>query len=181
MSSNIEIQRICQHCKNIFTAKTTVTKYCSQKCASKAYKVRAKSTKIEESNSETQKTINQPIEDINSKVFLSVKETSILLGCSIRTIYRLIDNGTIKAVNLSERITRVKRSELEKILTVPKVDEEPQKTFDISECYNLTEIQNKYGISESGIYNLIKKHNLPKIKDWRYVYVPKKDIDNLLG
>ncbi len=28
MSSNIKLQRICQHCGNEFTAKTTVTQYC---------------------------------------------------------------------------------------------------------------------------------------------------------
>ncbi|RLD59967.1 MAG: DNA-binding protein, partial [Bacteroidetes bacterium] len=40
-----------------------------------------------------------------------------LLGCSVHTTYRLIDNGTLKAVNLSERMTRIKRSELNKILS----------------------------------------------------------------
>ena len=42
MSSNIRIQRICQQCKNEFTAKTTVTKYCSDRCSKRAYKARQK-------------------------------------------------------------------------------------------------------------------------------------------
>lgn len=181
MSSNIEIQRICQHCKNMFTARTTVTKYCSLKCSSNAYKARTRESKIKTSNIETKTTINKPYKDVDCKVYLSVKETSILLSCSIRTVYRLINNETFKAVNLSERMTRIKRSELDKILTPPKDFDRLITETEISDCYNLTEIKTKYGISESAIYNLIKKHNIPKIKDWRHVYVPKKRIDDLLN
>lgn len=62
MSSNIRIQRICQHCNNEFTARTTVTKYCSHKCASRAYKDRTRKKKVEKSNAETKKIITQPVE-----------------------------------------------------------------------------------------------------------------------
>lgn len=40
MSSKIEVQRICQYCKKEFTARTTVTKYCSHKCNQRAYKAK---------------------------------------------------------------------------------------------------------------------------------------------
>ena len=116
MSSNIRIQRICGYCKKEFTAKTTVTKYCGNFCAKRSYKVRKRAEKIEASNKETFKIITLPIEEVKAKEFLTVKEVSVLLGCSVRTTYRLINNGTLKAVNLSERITRVKRSNIDKIL-----------------------------------------------------------------
>ena len=32
MSSNINIKRVCKHCNTFFTAKTTITKYCSDLC-----------------------------------------------------------------------------------------------------------------------------------------------------
>jgi len=116
MSSNIEIQRICQYCGKEFTARTTKTQYCSHACNSKAYKAKLKASKIEKSNTETVKTINKPIEVIKAKEFLTVKEVATLLGCSLRTTYRLVDNGTIKAVNLAERLTRVQRTEINKLL-----------------------------------------------------------------
>ncbi|NQU88476.1 MAG: helix-turn-helix domain-containing protein [Mariniphaga sp.] len=112
MSSNIKVQRFCQHCNSEFTARTTVTKYCSDNCAKRAYKARMRAEKIEVSEKETTKIITQPIEILKAKEFLNVKETAILLGCSIRTVYRLIDKGIINAVNLGERITRIKRSDL---------------------------------------------------------------------
>ena len=183
MSSNIKIQRICQHCNNEFTARTTVTKYCSHKCASRAYKDRTRKKKVEKSNIETKKVIARPVEIVNAKEFLTVKDVSILLSCSIRTAYRLIDNGTINAVNLGTRLTRVKRSELNKLLEQPK-PQPPTKNkkvdFDISECYTISEVQQKFNISNGALYNIINRNNTPKFSKGKFVYVPKPIIDKLL-
>ena len=117
MSSNIQVQRICQHCNNEFTARTTVTKYCSDTCNKRAYKARLKVSKIETSNEQTQQIKNQPLEELKTKEFLTVREVAHLLNCSIRSTYYYIESGTIKAVNLGQRITRVKRSEIDKLFT----------------------------------------------------------------
>ena len=115
MSSNIEVQRICQHCGNEFTARTTVTQYCSATCSKRAYKARIKVSKIEASNKDTQRIKTQPIEELKAKEFLTVREVARLLNCSVRSAYYYIESGTIKAVNLGQRITRVKRSEIDKL------------------------------------------------------------------
>lgn len=115
MSSNIKIQRICQHCGNEFTARTTSTMYCSHRCNSAAYKQKVKTGKIEQSNKETKRIKNQPIEELKAKEFLTVREVALLLNCSIRSAYYYIECGTIKALNLGQRITRVKRSEIDKL------------------------------------------------------------------
>ena len=47
MSSNLRIKKVCQFCYSEFIAKTTVTKYCSLKCAQRAYKHRVKEKKLE--------------------------------------------------------------------------------------------------------------------------------------
>ena len=69
MSSNIKVQRICQHCGNEFTARTTVTQYCSDTCSKRAYKARIKAAKIESSNKETQQIKTRPIEELKAKEF----------------------------------------------------------------------------------------------------------------
>lgn len=117
MSSNIQIQRFCQHCGKEFTAKTTVTKFCGDDCAKRAYKARGRASKIEASNNETQVIRSRPVEELKAKEFLTVREVAILLNCSLRSVYYFIESGNIKAVNLGQRITRVKRSELDKIFT----------------------------------------------------------------
>ena len=115
MSSNIKIQRICKHCGKEFTAKTTVTQYCGDECAKKAYKARARAAKIETSNLETQAIKNQPLEQLKAMEFLTVRDVARLLNCSLRSVYYSIENGNIKAVNLGKRITRIKRSEIDKL------------------------------------------------------------------
>lgn len=116
MSSNIQVQRICQFCGKEFTARTTTTKCCSDYCAKRFYKARLKAAKIEVSNNETHQIKTKPIEELKAKEFLTVHDVSKIVGCSLRTIYRLIDNGTLKAFNFGERLTRIKRSEIDKIL-----------------------------------------------------------------
>ena len=115
MSSNIKVQRICENCKQEFTARTTVTRFCSHNCSRKAHKIKIKTAKIENSNNETLQIKLQPLNEIKAKEFLTVKDVAKLLNFSTRTTYRLIQEGEIKAVNLSERKTLIKRSEIDKL------------------------------------------------------------------
>lgn len=183
MSSKIEVQRICQHCGNEFTARTTVTRFCSHRCASAAHKQKVRAGKVEQSNKQTQQVKTRPIEELKAKEFLTVREVARLLNCSVRSAYYYIESGTIKAVNLGQRITRVKRSEIDKLFEQPQpVTPQPeQRQFDIADCYNLAEVQSKYGISETALQNLIKRNSIPKIKKGWFAYVPKTVIDKLLS
>jgi excisionase family DNA binding protein len=115
MSSNIRVLRICQHCGNEFTAKTTVTNYCGDDCAKRAYKARKRAEKVATSNLETLQIIARPIEELKAKEYLTAQDVAKLLGCSVRSVYYYIESGTIKATNLGQRLTRVKRSELDKL------------------------------------------------------------------
>lgn len=183
MSSKIEVQKICQHCGKEFTARTTVTRFCSTRCAGVANKQKARAEKVEQCNKQTQQIKSQPIEELKAKEFLTVREVSFLLNCSVRSVYGYIENGTIKAVNLGRRITRVKRSQIDNIFEQPHpVTPQPEQIqFEISDCYNLTEIQQKFGISETALHKLVKRFSIPKIKAGRFAYVPKKLIDELLS
>jgi excisionase family DNA binding protein len=117
MSSNIQVQRICQHCNNEFTARTTVTQYCGDTCAKRAYKARLKVSKIETSNEQTQRIKNQPIEDLKAKEFLTVTQVSKLIGCSRQNVYKLINIGKLRATNILLKKTIVKRSDLDKLFS----------------------------------------------------------------
>lgn len=183
MSSNIQIERVCQYCNKVFTARTTTTKYCSQKCGGKAYKERKRAEKIDKVVKEVNQVVKQPIEEIKAKEFLSIIEVSKLIGISRRTIYRLIDRNELTKIKVGTR-TIIKRSELNKYLEQPK--EKPQVkndkpvSFNVSDYYNLTDIQSKYGISEKALYDTIKRNNITKVKKGWYAYVPKQIIDELL-
>jgi excisionase family DNA binding protein len=181
MSSNIKVQRICKFCGKEFTAKTTITKYCSHKCSSAAYKARNRKNKVEKTNKETFQIQQQPIEKLKTKEFLTTREVAQLLNCSVRTVYYYINNGKIKAVNLGQRITRVKRSDIDNLFNQPQVkSEEPEpKQYDISECYGLPEVMDKYKVSRSTLDIVIKRNNIPKQRVWKEVFVPKELIDKI--
>jgi excisionase family DNA binding protein len=193
MSSNIKVKRICQHCSKEFTARTTVTKYCSDKCSKAAYKARKRAEKIKQSNAETTRIKNQPIEQLKAKEFLSINEVCQLVGISRRTVYRLIEQSDLKKIKIGSR-TLIKRSALNRLLNnketgKPKIPEKQindlnewkqASTFDIKNCYTLTEVQDKYGVSESTVQQLIKRNSIPKIKKGKYAYVPTQIIDELL-
>jgi excisionase family DNA binding protein len=117
MSSNIKVQRICQHCNNEFTARTTTTLYCSHRCNSAAYKAKLRANKVEKSNNETYRKKNQTIEELKAKEFLSVTQVSQLIGCSRQNVYNLINTGKLKATNILLKKTIVKRSEIDKLLS----------------------------------------------------------------
>jgi excisionase family DNA binding protein len=161
--------------------------YCSKKCNSAAYKAKIRDEKVNVSNQETHRIKTQSIEGLKAKEFLTVRDVATLLNSSIRTVYRLIEQGNIKAVNIAERKTLVKRSDLDKLFDKPLPERLPTESksepiqYDISECLNLTEVQSIYGISETALQQLIKRFGIPKIKIGRFAYVPKILIDKQLS
>jgi excisionase family DNA binding protein len=114
MSSNILISRICQFCASEFTARTTVTKYCSHRCASRAYKARQRGKDIEKSQVERTEALAAPIIKIQTKDYLSVDETAKLLGLSRWTLTRAIQNNRLKAVRFGKRIV-IKRADVDSL------------------------------------------------------------------
>jgi excisionase family DNA binding protein len=115
MSSNISIPKKCQQCGNMFVARTTVTKFCSHKCASKNYKKRAKEDKIQTSLTELASTeINtttSSTNNVNAKDFLSIKDAALLVGASRWTIQRMIQAGQLKSAKFGNR-TIIQRADI---------------------------------------------------------------------
>lgn len=113
MSSNIRIKRICQHCNKIFTAKTTVTKFCSDNCAKANYKKRQKEHKIEVSHIETEEQLSevkqQNKESVISaglvvKEMINISDLSAMTGLSERTIFRLIQDPMFPRLKIGKRL-----------------------------------------------------------------------------
>lgn len=194
MSSNIQVQRICQHCGTEFTARTTVTKYCSHRCGSLANKAKKRAEKVQKSNTETKQIKTKPIEELKAKEFLTVTDVSKLIGCSRQNVYKLINTGKLKATNILEKKTIVRRCDLDKLFKeVPETETIPEQqkqelsdwkqagAFEITDCYTINEVLEKYTISETALQNLVKRENIPKIKKGWYAYVPKPIIDKLLS
>lgn len=184
MSSNISIQKVCEYCGKDFTAKTTVTRCCSDDCAKKAYKARKRAEKINNAievvEVKKQKKV-KPIEDLREREFLTAKEVSILLNCSVRSVYYYISNGIIEATNLGNRLTRIKRSNIDKLFNDNLRRQPKEKQYNVSECFSISEAQKKYNISESALQKIIQREEIPKIKQGKFVYIPKVLIDKVFN
>ena len=114
MSSNIRVPKICQQCGTEFIAKTTVTQFCGDNCAKRAYKKRVREAKIQEVIPTPIKKLDFIQNQVKEKDFLSIAETCKLLGASRMTLYRQIKNGNIQASKIGRR-TIIKRSAIDKL------------------------------------------------------------------
>lgn len=182
MSSNISVTRTCSFCKNLFEAKTTKTRYCSHNCNRKDYKKNLKVDKIEKSNVETKNNLIGAIIDINSKDFLNVKEVAILLNMSSKTIYRLIEQKELNAINFSIRKTLIRRKDIDTYFdnNLTKIDHNNdylQSEINMTNSYTINEAIEKFNISNGALYNIIKRFNIPKKKIGKYTLVKKDDLN----
>lgn len=179
MSSNMKITRICEFCKNEFTAQTTKTRYCSHKCSSNAYKARTRESKIAESNKLTEIAKNPNLEIVKTRDFISVKQASLLYGISKRTIYRIISRGELDVAKFGTR-TVIRKYDMDGFFSIPLEHSMlvPIQEFPgLEKCYTITQIQQKFGISPGALYMLIQRHGITKYAVGKFNYVAKNDID----
>ena len=115
MSSNIRVERICQECLNAFIAKTTVTKYCSDRCAKRAYKRRKRNNAIESSTEHSAQVATALESRIAHLAYLSIAQTSDLIGVSRTTIHRIVKRGDLSVLRVGKRVI-IPKSEILKLI-----------------------------------------------------------------
>lgn len=164
MASNIKIERICLFCGNKFTAQKTTSKYCSHKCAARAYKVREREKKIQLALEPLPTTYKKVTQDLTSKEFVTPSQAAELLGVGRSTIYRYLQNEELKCAQLKGK-TLIRRSDIDALFNeTSSYQAKPIYILnDITEFYTISEIEEKYKCSKSYIFNTVKKYNIPKI------------------
>jgi len=179
MSSNIQIEKVCEYCRKIFIAKTTKTRYCGLKCNSRAYKANLKEAKLQANSLMMKKEAPEFDVSITQKDYLSIDEAAALLGVSRRTLYRIIDRGEISIKKLGRR-TIVKRAEIDTFFEFPDIIIPDNKLPDLNDCYTVNEMQERFGISNGALYNLIRRESVPRFTKGKHTYIRKTDIERLL-
>ena len=180
--SNFVILKQCEHCAKMFEAQKRTTRFCSPKCNSANYKLRKRQEVKAETETEQRLKLKPKVKaldlaTIKEKEFLSVAEVSKLFGCSKQTIYRMIEANEIKALNLSKKLTRIRRKDIDGLFETPK--KERPKTLTPENCYTMDQIVRRYNVSRNTIYAYGKKHNIERLKRNGITYYSKTDIDNL--
>ncbi|MDD4700282.1 MAG: helix-turn-helix domain-containing protein [Oscillospiraceae bacterium] len=117
--------------------------------------------------------------------YISIPEAIAIYGVAKSTLYRLIRQGHIPAINLGTRLLRISRVEVEQLFSKRaepiQIEKPSQKLFSLepSDCYTIGEIAQKFGISESSVYKHIRQYSIPTRQIGKHVYAPKSEIDNL--
>jgi len=184
--SNLKIPRICEQCGNPFEAKTVATRFCSPYCVDKSGKERKRQAKEAERKQMLLEQFAGHIAEIQARPYISIAEATMLFGISKDTIRRLIKADKIPAVNLGQRLTRVSRVHIEAMFTAVTIPEEPEAKpaklqYEKSECYNIAEVSEKFGVSPSTVNKTIRRNSIPRRQFGKFVYVPKDQIDRIFS
>ena len=185
MSSNIKIERICEWCGNRFMAQTTVTRFCSKRCAEHSYKERMRQKKMALSNMETsQSNLDNKSRD---KDFLTPTETAQYLGVCRTYIYDSINRGKIKVTRIGRK-TLISKADIQAMFdflspkeSEPKEEAIEKKGKSISDFYTRADIREKFGVKDSWIYKVVAENNVPKTILRGKAYFSKTHIDRLFS
>ena len=166
-------------CGESFMAKNIESWYCSPRCSKIAYKRR----RDEEIRHSKLDVIVRKIP--KSQEYVKVSEAYALFRISKDTIYRLIRKGKIPYMNAGKKMIRVSKTELMKMYPLrkhPLKKEKPEPklySLEPKNCYTINEMCKKDHMNDSTAYMQIRKYSIPTRQIGNYVYVPKKEIDNL--
>ena len=101
--------RRCACCGREFTAYSGVQKYCSVSCADEAKRERKKR------NGDFLKAA-EPVIGLRQQEYLTFSKAAILMGCSRQYIYKLVNQGKLKASRISSRMAIIRRADIETML-----------------------------------------------------------------
>src|SRR5579871_6364615 len=109
MSSNIRITRVCEHCRQEFTAKTVRTRYCSHACNRRGYKKGERDKKL--SNAKVRIRVeplnlrHDPVnwDELTRKPYLTVSEACLVLNVRVETLRRWIKGGIVRTNRVGKK------------------------------------------------------------------------------
>lgn len=176
MKSNIPIKKKCEWCGKDFIAYKVSTRFCCKQCNNLAYKDKFRRQRIKACE---EQVIQKPLEAIENKDFLSPREVSMLLNIDRVTVYRYLWDGLLPCRRLRGK-TFIRKSDIEKLFDEAKPYQKRHKKSKqpITEFYTTAEVIEKYGISESWLYQIAKTEKIPKTVQRGKSYWSKKHIDN---
>ena len=99
----------CACCGREFTAYSGVQKYCSVGCADEAKKEKKK-------RHEDFLRAAEPVVGLRQQEYLTFSRAAILMGCSRQYVYKLVNQGKLKASRISSRMAIIRRADIESML-----------------------------------------------------------------
>lgn len=160
MSSNIQIEKVCQWCGKNFTARTTQTVYCCKRCSEHAYKDRKRKEKLERCKTEVQR-VQSGLVELSSKDFMTPRQAAQFVGLCYKTFYTYINKGVIKAWKLNRK-TLVRKCDIETLFSSSERIRIAKEQQSITEFYTTQEVLDKYQVSNAWFWKVCKEKKIPK-------------------
>lgn len=123
--------------------------------------------------------------EVGEKELLTFREAAKLLGITKQAMYALVARGTLVAYKLTRRISRIRRTDIDKMLlnnpyvSSPLRSKKERET--ITEFYTTKEVLEKFSISNSWLFKAAKQQNIPKVTQHGKTYWSKKHCDMIFG
>lgn len=186
--------RRCACCGREFTAYSGVQKYCSVGCADEAKKERKK-------RHEDFLRAAEPVVGLRQQEYLTFSRAAILMGCSRQYVYKLVNQGKLKASRISSRMAIIRRADIESMLegnpynkvvfgNRPKPTNSSRKLrrqeAETASNEPLTyisgeEIIANYKVKPSWLYTSAKRNQIPICRIGGRNYYSKSHVEECLG
>ena len=186
--------RRCACCGREFTAYSGVQKYCSVGCADEAKKERKK-------RHEDFLRAAEPVVGPRQQEYLTFSRAAILMGCSRQYVYKLVNQGKLKASRISSRMAIIRRADIESMLegnpynkvvfgNRPKPTNSSRKLrrqeAETASNEPLTyisgeEIIANYKVKPSWLYTSAKRNQIPICRIGGRNYYSKSHVEEWLG
>lgn len=186
--------RRCACCGREFTAYSGVQKYCSVGCADEAKKERKK-------RHEDFLRAAEPVVGLRQQEYLTFSRAAILMGCSRQYVYKLVNQGKLKASRISSRMAIIRRADIESMLegnpynkvvfgNRPKPTNSSRKLrkqeAETASNEQLTYISGEevianYKVKPSWLYTSAKRNQIPICRIGGRNYYSKSHVEECLG
>ena len=186
--------RRCACCGREFTAYSGVQKYCSVGCADEAKKERKK-------RHEDFLRAAEPVVGLRQQEYLTFSRAAILMGCSGQYVYKLVNQGKLKASRISSRMAIIRRADIESMLegnpynkvvfgNRPKPTNSSRKLrkqeAETASNEPLTYISGEevianYKVKPSWLYTSAKRNQIPICRIGGRNYYSKSHVEECLG
>lgn len=161
-------RKICQHCGKEFIALTSVTNYCSQRCASLGNKHRKRDEYLITTSIEVRERRRLSLLDKN---FLTISDAARLMQMSRNTLYKIIKLHGIELKRFTDRTVRISREDLDRAATGITPATTAEKEDILSNWMTKEQIMEEYSITLSWFTSTIKRHRIqPRIIGNRNFY-----------
>ena len=186
--------RRCACCGREFTAYSGVQKYCSVGCDDEAKKERKK-------RHEDFLRAAEPVVGLRQQEYLTFSRAAILMGCSRQYVYKLVNQGKLKASRISSRMAIIRRADIESMLegnpynkvvfgNRPKPTNSSRKLrkqeAETASNEPLTYISGEevianYKVKPSWLYTSAKRNQIPICRIGGRNYYSKSHVEECLG